>query len=405
MPAETTRNLPPRYDAYDPEVMADPYPAFARLRAAGPLCRIGPAMWGVTRYDDIARLLRDPRLGTSYPHEYHEFSAGSGPVSSFLDRIMPEQDPPEHTYQRRLLALAFRPGFVREMKDHVAEVVDEVLIPLLDVGRFDFVDDFAYPVPAMVWCRLLGIPAADREEVWPRVAALTRAFRTLVPEHERGPANDAVVWLLDYVGALVRERRARPGDDLLSRMALAEDEGRRLTDQQIADNATFMFAPGFEVLMNVLSTGCSALLRHPDQLAKLRDDPGLALSAVDEFLRYDSPIQITSRIARESIEIDGRVVKQGRLLIMLLGSGNHDEQVFVDPEGLDVERSPNPYLSFGGGIHYCLGGGLARVEAAAVFTQLLRRCAVVEAAGEPVRRPEANFRALAALRVAVKPAG
>lgn len=396
--------LLPRFDPLDPVVLEDPYPTYARLRRAGPLCRGGPGQWFVTHHAEVARLLRDRRLGHEFPPAYHRFSAGDGPATSFFRRIMLDRDPPYHTRVRRLMAKAFGPALVRRLRDHVVDIVDELLTPALDRGRFDAVEDFGFRLPMAVVSELMGIPRGDREEVRPRAVELGRAFITSVPNEDRGPADEAVIWLRDYIGALVDARGQSPGDDLLSRMLTAEEDGERLTREEIVDNAVFVFFAGFETTMDLIGNGTVALMNHPDQLARFRANLSLAPTAVEEFLRYDAPVQGIARLALAPIEVGTRTIRTGRVVILLIGSANHDERQYTDPEALDIGRDPNPHFSFGGGIHHCLGAAIARVEAAAAFTRLLQRSAVLEPAGDPVRTPRTTYRTYANVPLIIKPA-
>ena len=397
--AASTPGLPLRAVAHELGVLANPYPAYGQLREAGRLCRGGPAQWLVTRYADVAALLTDARLAHEFPEQYHRFAAGDSPLSSFFDRIILDRDRPGHTRLRQLMGQAFSPGLVRTMRSHIATMVDELLAPLLDAGAMDAVTDLAFPLPVMVVCRLLGISADDRDRVRPYAINLGKAFAAVVPERERELGSAAVVWLRAYIEALIDDRRASPGDDLLSAMLAAEEGGDRLTHEEIVDNAVFLFFAGFETTTSLIATGCAALLDHPDQFARLRADPAMVPAAVEEFLRYDAPVQFTARLATQPVEVAGRTIKAGRVLVLMLGSANHDEAQFCDPDGLDVGRDPNPHLSFGGGIHYCMGAALARIEGAAVFDRLVRRCARFETAGPPVRSVGASFRSYASVPV------
>jgi cytochrome P450 len=394
--------LPPKFDARDPAVVADPYPVYQRLRAAGPLCRMGPASFGVTRYDDVARLMRDPRLGSQFPDAYHRMSTGGGAASAFFSQIILYRDPPEHTRLRRLIGKAFSPSLVRRFRPSIEDMVDRLLEPAAGTGRFDAVDDLAFPLPVMVVCALMGIPPSDYELIRPYALNLSKAFAAIVPDADRAAADDAVGWLRDYLGRVLDERRAAPGDDLLSRMLAAEEDGSTLGHDEIVDNAVFSFFAGFETTTNLIATGCAALLDHPDQLDLLRARPDLVPAAVEEFLRYDSPIQGTARMVRADVEIGGRTTRAGRVLVLLLGSANRDPDRFDEPDRLRVDRDPNPHLAFGGGAHTCLGAALARVEADVVFRALLRRFRVLAPAGPARRQTGGTLRAYANVPVTVE---
>ncbi|MFF5176438.1 cytochrome P450 [Micromonospora sp. NPDC000316] len=396
--------LPPRFDALDPAVLEDPYPTYAQLREAGPLCRIGPGSWGVTRHADVVALQRDPRLGSEFPEPYHHLSVGEGPASQFFQRIMLYRDPPDHVRLRRLMGGAFTPAVVRRMRGYIEQTVDQLLTPALETGTCDVVRDLAYPLPVLVVSTLMGIPPEAHDDVRQHAMSLGRAFSAIVPEASRGAAHESVEWLRKYIGGLLDERRAAPGDDLLSALLQAEDDGDRLSHDEIVDNTVFSFFAGFETTVHLITNGFAALLRAPDQFALLRANPGLVPSAVEEFLRFEAPIQGTARLVREPVQIGSRTVRAGRVLVLMLGSANHDEAVFRSPGTLDVTRDPNPHVTFGGGGHLCLGAFLARTEAQVAFDWVLRRTRSVEQAGELVRETDTPFRAFANVPLAVRPA-
>lgn len=401
------RRLPvgrlPRFDAGAAEVLDDPYGVYARLRADGPLCRGGPGQWVVTRHAEVSVLLRDRRLSADYPEEYHRLSVGDGPAVSFFRRIVLDRDPPEHTRLRRLMAQAFTPALVRRLARRIDSLVDELLRPAVERGRLDVVAEVALPLPVAVICELLGIPAADRVLVRPKIAELARGFALAVPPADRVVVHDAVTWLRGYVSELSDRRHAMPADDLLSTM-LAAAPGEKVHRLEIIDNAIFLFFAGFETTMNLIATGFDGLARHPRQWSRLRAAPDRAPIAVEEFLRYDAPIQAAARMVTEPLDIAGHTVRRGRLLVLLLGSANHDAQRFADPAQLDIGRAPNPHVSFGGGTHHCLGAALARIEGRAVFEWLARHCAAIQLEGTPARRRSFTFRSFVRLPVALTPA-
>jgi cytochrome P450 len=376
--------LAPRFDAFELATVDDPYPAYARLRAAGPVCRGGPGQWIVPRYDEVSALLRDQRLGQfQFPDA---ISSDAGRAGVFTQRIVAGRDRPEHTRLRRLMSQAFTPKHVDALKSRIGARVGELLDAAPDDG-FDAVAALAFPLPLHVLCDLLGIPQEDRDELGHRTLTLNRIFAPVVPEPDRIAADDAVSWLRDRLGALLRERRDAPRDDVLSAMAAAGDGG------EVVDNAIFLLFAGLETSMNMIATECAVISRHPDLLGLIRADRSLLPTAVEEFLRYDTPTQITGRIALEPVEIGGHRIGKGRIVLLLLGSANHDERRFTDPERLDVGRSPNPHLSYGGGIHFCLGAALARLEGAIALDRLAERFSALEPAGEPERERSATLRA------------
>jgi cytochrome P450 len=393
--------LLPKFDPLAPEVVDDPYPTYARLREAGPLCRGPVGTWIVTRHADVSSALKHPRLGSAFPDSYHRLSAGDGPAGRFLARIVLYRDPPEHTRLRRLLGAAFAHR-VRGLRPRVEALVDDLLAPALEAGRADLIGELAFPLPLMVVCGLMGIPAVDEAAIRRRAIDLDKGFAPVVPAEARTAVDEAVVWLRDYVAAMLAERRGRPGDDLLSDLLAAAPGEDGADEEQLVDNAVFAFFAGFETTTNLIGNGFAALLAHPDQLVRLRRDPSLTPTAVEEFLRFDAPVQGVARFVREPVRIGGRTIRAGRVVTMLLGSANRDERVFPDGDRLDVGRAPNPYVSFGGGPHRCLGAMLARLEAEVVFGGVLRSCRTIEPAGPPVRSRASAFRGYAALPVAVR---
>ena len=401
-----TSSLPPLFDRLDETVLGDPYPRYAELRAAGPLARGGPGTWLVTRYAEVAALLADDRLGNELPALYHEISLGPGAASRFFGRIIFYRDAPVHTRLRQLMAVGFTPRLVQASRPRIEALVDELLDPALERGRLEVVGDLAQPLALRVICHLIGIPPGAQDEVLPRATLVARGFAIADDDEQRRAIDAAVEWLQGSIEELLAQRARRPGDDLLSRMLAARDEGGGLGHRDIVDNCVFLFWAGFETVMSVIGTGVAALIQFPDQFARLRATPELAGSAVEEFVRYDAPIQGTARIVRRELTIGRQHLRAGRILVLLIGSANRDESVFAHPDRVDVGRSPNPHLGFGGGAHHCLGNVLARAEAAVVFERLARRVERLEPAGPVERRalPGATMRLHASIPVAVAPA-
>jgi cytochrome P450 len=340
----------------------------------------------VTRHADVAALLRDPRLGSEFPTEYHELALGKGAAASFLARIVLYRDAPAHTRLRKLFGQAFSPGALRRLDSRIEQVARGVVEPAVARGRFDAVLDIALPVPVLVVCELLGIPPDACDEVQPRAADLGGAFGTVVSPQARAAADDAVDWLRSFLTEILAQRRRKAGDDLLSRLMNADEDGGRLTEEEVVDNAVFAFFAGFETTVNLLAAGLLELGRRPQHQQLLRANTGLLPSAIEELLRFDPPIQGVARLVHEPLELHGRTLRRGRVLVLLLGSANRDERAFEDPDQLDLQRTPNPHVSFGGGPHLCMGAVLARKEAAAVFRIILERTHEWRLAGPAARR-------------------
>lgn len=421
-----------RFDPSDPAVFGDPYPEYARLRAAGPFARGFGGQLVLSRHEDISAALRDKKLTKLLPAEYFEALVGIGPSSAFLARMQ------ELFHERRVtrtLGKGFNPKLRPALADFATATVERLLAPALDTGRFDAVADLGTALPVIVVCELFGIPEGDRESFRQHVADMVVAYNdsVLTVDQElatsrHAAADKAVSWQQDYLSALVAERRAAPGEDLISALVAARDDGEpgggepggggagaapggggpggardagALDDQAIVDSVIMSFYAGFETAMAMITTGLAELAKQPDQWARLRADRSLIPTAVEEFVRYDAPIQIGVRRVLAPTEIAGRPLRVGRLLVLLLGSGNHDEAVFDEPHRVDIGRTPNPHLGYGGGTYYCLGAALARLEGAAVLDTMARRCATLAAAGPPVRRPRFNFRTYSSVPLAV----
>jgi cytochrome P450 len=401
----------PRYVLDDARDAADPYPVYRELRDRGPVCRGGPGQWVFPRHAEVSALLRDPRLGREYPEEYQAFSVGEGPANDYLQRIVINRDGPGHLRLRRLLTKSLTPAMVRSLARPVGELVDQILCRLAERETWDLLADLAVPVPMAVMSELFDLPRADREAVARWSISLAQAFAVFISDDKRDEANEAVIQLRSYFADLLRERRRRPGDDLLSRMAAAlRDDAAPLTDEEIVDNALFVYYAGFETTTNLIATGGNAILTQHDAQRELRADRGVVASALEEFMRFDAPIHTTSRLVLEPIEIAGRVLRKGRVVVLLLASANRDEAVFEDPDRLLLTRSPNPQVSFGGGVHLCLGAALARVEGAVVFERLMARFSWLDAAGPVVWSPSSGgFRfpywAFESIPVAARPTG
>jgi cytochrome P450 len=398
-----SRPVAPRFDASDPAVLADPYPTYARLRAAGPLCRGGPGTWMVTRYADVSALLVDRRLVNKPPEMGRGPSPyGDGAAAGLLSHMLSGREPPEHTRLRQLIGTAFSPRLMRAMREDLHGLVDDLLRPALDRGHFDAVSELAFPLQARMVCDLVGIPRERQNEIWPQAMHLGRTFIPYaIPTREQVTVADALAAdLRTLVLDLFELRRREPADDLLSRMAAGVGDG--LTRDDLVDNVVFLFFAGFETTMNVIGTAFATLLAHPDQLARLYADRSLVPTAVDELLRYDAPAQYTVRLTSEPIEIGDRTVRAGRMLLLMMGSANRDERQFPHPDVFDVGRRPNAHVSFGGGIHHCMGWALGRVEIEEVLRAVLDRCAELRPAGPTQRLAHPNFRAHTRVPVGVR---
>jgi cytochrome P450 len=383
-----------------PEFLADPYPHYRRLRDEDPVHESPLGFWVLTRHDDVAGMLRDPRFGRK---GFERILAARFGDAGF-DLSMLFRDPPDHTRLRTLVSKAFTPRVVEQMREHIQQIVDGLLAAIAPAGAMDLVADFAYPLPVAVICEMLGVPGGDRERFRDWTVHIARALDAIAlptePEVvERGLAARRA--LADYFRELMAARRRRPRGDLLSELIAAEEQGDRLSEGELMATILLLFVAGHETTVNLIGNGTLALLRHPDQLRRLREEPTLLPAAVEELLRYDGPVQRTGRICSTEVQVGGRTIPANSVVLGLIGAANRDPAVFPDPDRLDVGRAENRHLAFGWGIHFCLGASLARLEAQIAFGTLLRRLPrLALATAAPEWRPASALRGLRALPVA-----
>ncbi|MGW5659902.1 cytochrome P450 [Streptomyces sp. NPDC003758] len=397
------------FDPWDPAFVADPYPAYAELRARGRVHWFEPTgQWLVPHHADVSALLRDRRLGRTYQHRFthEEFGRTAPPPEhepfhTLNDHGMLDLEPPDHTRIRRLVSKAFTPRTVEQLKPYVRDLAGELVARLVEAGGGDLLTDVAEPLPVAVIAEMLGIPEADRGQLRPWSADICGMYELGPSEETAHRAVRASVEFSEYLRELIAERRKEPGEDLISGLIAAYDEGDRLTEQEMISTCVLLLNAGHEATVNATVNGWWALFRHPDQLAALRADHSLVPSAVEELMRYDTPLQLFERWVLDEIEIDGTVIPRGAEIAMLFGSANHDPAVFDAPERLDLTREDNPHISFSAGIHYCIGAPLARIELAASMTALLEKAPTLRLAAEPERKPNFVIRGLDGLRVEV----
>jgi cytochrome P450 len=367
----------------DPAVQADPYPFYHRLRTEDPVhweegTTLALNRWVLTRYGDVTTALRDPRLSAErnwtvdwLPQEARE--AARSAHSAYVQQVI-FSDPPDHTRLRRLMLTAFTPRVVEEMRPRIQQYVNEALDVVAPRGQMDVIADLAYPLPTVVIAALLGVPPEDRE----RLKAWSNDLATTFDGDPRRPERSArayqgVAAFMEYLTRLVIERRHAPQDNLLQTMIEASDEGDALSLPEVIANAVLLLFAGHETTTNLIGNGLLALLRHPDQLERLRDDPALMTSAVEELLRYDSPVQVTVRVAKENLQIAGQEIDAGKSVFLLLGAANRDPAQYAAPDQLDLARAENRHLAFAYGPHFCLGAALARLEGQIAIGTMLRR--------------------------------
>jgi cytochrome P450 len=397
------------FDPWDPAFLADPYPAYAELRARGRVIRYEPTdQWLVPHHADVSALLRDRRLGRTYRHRFTHEEFGRTPpppehepFHTLNDHGMLDLEPPDHTRIRRLVSKAFTPRTVERLRPYVHGLANELVAALVRDGGGDLLTDVAEPLPVAVIAEMLGIPEADRARLRPWSADICGMYELNPSGESAAKAVRASVEFSEYLRELIAARREDPGDDLVSGLIAAHDEGDRLTEQEMISTAVLLLNAGHEATVNATVNGWWALFRNPAQLAALRADPSLVPSAVEELMRYDTPLQLFERWVLDDIEIDGTTIPRGSEIALLFGSANHDPAVFTDPGRLDLTRGDNPHISFSAGLHYCIGAPLARIELAASMTALLEQAPTLTLAAEPERKPNFVIRGLRGLSVEV----
>ncbi|MFD6610463.1 cytochrome P450 [Micromonospora chalcea] len=387
-----------------PEGRVDPYPTYERLRAHGPVVQAGPVFFAVTGYAEADAILRDARFGVMDDALRDQFMPGwrESPAILSISRSMLRTNPPDHSRMRRLAAGAFTPRRIAAMRDVVQAQADELIDAMLAAeGPVDFMAAFAYPLPVGVICALLGVPAADRPLFRRWATDLTGVLEPEITEEELAVADRGASELRAYFTELVATRRRAPADDLTTALVQAHDGGDRLSGDELLANLIVLLVAGFETTTNLLGNGLVALLEHPRAAAALAEHPEFAPGYVDELLRYDSPVQLTSRMSTAPARYGDVDLPPESWVIVMLGAANRDPRRYPDPARFDPWRPQVHPLSFGAGPHYCLGAALARLEAQVAFPLLLRRLPGLAVAGRPERRVRLTLRGHARLPVRV----
>jgi cytochrome P450 len=392
-----------------PDFFLDPYPVYRELRESAPVFWSEVLhSWVLTRFADIIATLREPRLFSS-----------AGRMTALLDQLpshirqemrmvddhyaltLPFMNPPDHTRVRALVNKSFNTQIVERMRPQIRALVDELLDQALARDRFDVIWDLAYPLPVTVISALLGVPTADRDQFkrWTyEIFAIFSSGRAVEETTKIG--KQSLIEARDYLRDLIAERRRQPQDDLISQLIAAEEQGQRLTGEEMLANCVTLYVAGHETTTGLIGNGVVALLRHPEQLAKLRNDPTLIGPAVEEFLRYDGSLQRNWRLATEDIEIGGKKIRKGEMVSQMLGSANRDPAQFTAPDCLDITRRENRHLGFGYGLHFCVGAPLARIETQIAVQTLIQRFPHLELTEARVEwRHDYTFRSLKGLPV------
>lgn len=382
---------------FDPAFKDNPYPFLRRLREYDPVNETPIGLYRLTRYDDVIHMLKEvpSAVRMADGSVFGGVNLSGGP-SEFILR----QDPPDHTRLRRLMNQAFTPRAVQRMREHVDEIVAQQLNRVAAAGEMDVISDLALPVPSTVICEMMGVPLSDRDKFTEWTSAATHLLAAaLAPQElvQRGMA--AAAQLVAYFTDLIAERRKSLGDDILSGLIRAEEEGDRLSSSELIAQSIGLLIAGFETTIGLIGNGVRALIQHPDQLALLQQSPELIAGAVEECLRFDGPILLTIRITREDTRFGDKFIPRDRPVMNLLSSANRDPEHFNDPDRFDITREDNDHLAFGGGVHFCLGAHLARMETQAAIGGLTRRFKDIELLSDELVWGPSLFRVLGKLPI------
>lgn len=390
-------------DLASPEFLADPYPTYRRLIEQTPVFWLPHSnapggMWCVARYDDVTFILHNAPI-------FKDTSRIAPPDElTPLDRAMLQRDPPDHTRLRRLASHAFTPRRVQSLEPRIEQMSLDLIKSIRERGVADFIADYARPLPIMVIAELLGVPFEDHDRfsAWSD-QIMTGSDSVLGGEEAARRSQEAMASLVAYFTALIAQRRQQPRDDLISALIAARDAEDRLSEDELLGMCVLLLIAGHETTVNLIGNGLLTLLRHPEQLALLRHHPEYLTSAIEEMLRYESPVQrSTPRFAAETFEIAGQRIEQGQQISLMFGAANRDPAHFPNPDRFDITRYPNPHLGFGSGIHYCLGAPLARIEARVAFSHILEHLPAIRLmTDQPEWKPVTWLRGLRRLPVSV----
>jgi cytochrome P450 len=396
------------YNPFEPGFIEDPYSRYAAMREGDPVHHSQLDFWALFRYEDIYRFLKDPSLSVE------DRNARPTPMDEMVNQILGDRadrgarsmlsrDPPDHTRLRKLVTKAFTPRVIQDLRPRIQALVDEMLDAAAERGEIELISEFAFPLPFAVISEMLGVPASDGGKLREWSGLIVRSLEPLVdPDTIRAIANASDL-MFDHVSELIAGKRKEPGDDLLSALIAAEEHGDVLSDDELVEQVVLLYIAGHETTVNLIGNGVLALLRSRDELARLQSDTSLMPNAVEEMLRFDSPVQMTRRITLTDVEIGGRTIEKGSFCALVLASANRDPERFGSgSERLEVSREDaHQHLSFGGGAHYCLGAALARVEGEVAVGSLINRFPALDLAGDLVWNGRLNLRGLDRIPIAL----
>ena len=396
----------PDYTKFCESKLADPYPLYARLRSEDPVHYSDRLQtWIVTRYEDVKSALNDARLSsdkmafymnTMSPKDRKDLDS----LSQYMTQWMSMKDRPDHTRLRGLVNKAFTSKSLQDLLPEIQRICDDLVDNFISENKKDLIEHIAYPLPATVICEMLGIPTKDQTQFrkWSNdIVAFSAGLGSMIGTVAQ-QAQSSQKALVDYCQKIIAQRRKNPRNDLISGLIAAEEDGAQLTESELYAMCVQLFVAGQETTTNLIANSVLTLIKNPEAFKLLRDNPALITPAIEEFLRYESPVQRTSRVAKSDLEMGGKRIKEGQSVILMFGSANRDPEQFPDPDELILHRTPNIHLAFGRGPHFCLGAPLARQEAQITLTTILKKMPDIQSAGSHSKwRPVAGFRALESL--------
>ena len=382
------------FDLASAEVREDPYGLYRDLREKDPVHRLRTLdAWALTRYEDVDAVLRN----------HHRFTNVDRAMVDTGLKTMLDFDPPDHTRLRSLVFRAFTPRAIAAYRERIQRIADQLLDDVEGQDRFDLIAALAFPLPLLVIAEMVGVEPEDmdRFEAWSNDSAVS--VEPILTPDELARVEKARTELFAYFEEVIEQRRREPRDDIVSALlAVEEEDGDRLSHEELLGTLLLILVAGNETTRNLIGNGMLALLRHPDQMQRLREDPKLMKPAIEELLRYDSPVQMDGRVAVEDTELGGRRIRAGQRVIAMIGAANRDPAAFPNPDALDIGRREKTHLSFGRGVHHCLGSSLAQLEGQIAFSALLRRFRSIRLATPPRRRTQVVLRGLRELWIDVE---
>lgn len=368
-----------RFNPYDPEFRENPYPIYHYLRSVEPIHQSFPGMWVLTRYADAKSVLRDPRFCVEKRQKNIQHKSNSLEQRNFdrlvqaIDKWLIFLDPPEHTRLRGLVSKAFSAATVKSLRSQIQQITDELIGKVRHQGFMDVISDFACPLPCNVIAAILGIPVKDWSKLYHWSDELSRILDPLRSVEDYEQMNKVALEFADYLKLLIAQRQKSPQHDLLSTLIAVKDQGNKLSEEEIISICMLLFFTGEETTVYFITNGMLALLRHPEQMQRLKAEPALIHNALEEILRYESPVQFTSRVATEDVNLAGVTIHSGEKVLLALGAVNRDPAQFPDPDRFDITRANNCHLAFADGIHHCLGASLTRIEAEIAINTLIEQ--------------------------------